>query len=49
MKSNINLYATKEEYYETKKMSSFSMISVACSFIINALIIGYAIITSLAV
>ncbi len=47
MNSNINLYATKEEYYETKRLSSFSMISVAGSLIINILIVGYAIITSL--
>lgn len=47
MKSNVNLYATKEEYYETKRLSAFSMFSVAGSLVINALIIGYAIITSL--
>ena len=47
MNSNINLYATKEEYYETKRLSGFSMLTIAGSFIINALIIGYAVITAL--
>ena len=47
MNSNINLYATKEEYYETKRLSTFSMVSVAGSLIINALIIGYAVISVL--
>lgn len=47
MNSNINLYATKEEYYETKRLSTFSMVSVAGSLIINALIIGYAVISAL--
>ena len=47
MNSNINLYTTKEEYYETKNLSSFSMISIVGSLIINVLIIGYAIINSL--
>ena len=47
MNSNINLYATKEEYYETKRLSTFSMVSVAGSLIINILIVGYAIITTL--
>ena len=47
MNSNINLYATKDEYYETKELSSFSMISIAGSLIINILIVGYAIITTL--
>ena len=47
MNSNVNLYSTKEEYYETKELSSFSMFSIAASLVINILIIGYAIITSL--
>ena len=47
MNSNINLYATQEEYYETKRLSTFSMVSVAGSLIINALIIGYAVISAL--
>ena len=47
MNSNVNLYATKEEYYETKRLSTFSMVSVAGSLIINALIIGYAVISAL--
>ena len=47
MNSNINLYATKEEYYETKRLSTFSMVSVAGSLIINILIIGYAVINTL--
>ena len=47
MNSNVNLYSTKEEYYETKRLSTFSMVSVAGSFIINALIIGYALVSNL--
>ena len=41
------LYNDKENYYEGKKMSVFSMISVAGSFLINALIVGYAIVMSI--
>ena len=47
MNGNINLYANKEEYYETKRLSTFSMVSVAGSLIINVLIIGYAVISAL--
>lgn len=47
MNSNVNLYATKEEYYETKRLSTFSMVSVAGSLIINAFIIVYAVISAL--
>ena len=38
---------TKEEYYEGKRLSAFSMVSVAGSFAINALIIVYAIINTI--
>ena len=41
------LYNDKGSYYEGKKMSVFSMISVAGSFLINALIVGYAIVMSI--
>ena len=50
MNSNVNLYSNfsdKEEYYKTKRLSTFSMVSVAGSLIINALIIGYAVISAL--
>ena len=46
MKTNLNLYTTKEEYYETKRLSSFSMVSVVGSFLINLLIIGYAVVNA---
>ena len=41
------LYNDKESYYEGKRLSVFSMISVAGSFLINALIVGYAIVMSI--
>ena len=41
------LYSDKENYYEGKRLSVFSMISVGGSFLINALIIGYAVVTSI--
>ena len=50
MNRNIDLYANfadKEEYYKTKRLSTFSMVSVAGSLIINVLIIGYAVISAL--
>ena len=37
----------KEKYYEEKRLSVFSMISVGGSFLINALIIGYAVVASI--
>ena len=40
------VYTSKEEYYERKRLSTFSMVSVAGSFLINALIIVYAIISA---
>ena len=40
------VYTTKEEYYEGKRLSTFSMVSVAGSFLINAIIIVYAIINT---
>ena len=36
-----------ENCYEGKRISVFSMISVAGSFLINALIVGYAIVMSI--
>ena len=41
-----NFYNDKEQYYSEKHLSSFSMVSVAGSFLINALIIVYAIISA---
>ena len=40
-------YNDKERYYSEKHLSSFSIVSVAGSLIINAMIIGYAIISAL--
>ena len=40
-------YSEKENYYEGKRLSVFSMVSVAGSFLINALIIGYAIVSAI--
>lgn len=40
------LYNEKERYYSEKHLSSFSMVSVAGSLIINAMIITYAIISA---
>ncbi len=42
-----NLYNDKDNYYEGKRLSVFSMISVGGSFVINALIIGYAIVSAI--
>ena len=40
-------YNDKERYYSQKHLSSFSMVSVAGSLIINAMIIVYAIVSAL--
>ena len=42
-----NLYNDKENYYEGKSLSVFGAISIGSSFVINALIVGYAIISAL--
>ena len=42
-----NLYSDKESYYGEKRLSVFSMISVGGSFLINFLIIGYAIVSAI--
>lgn len=42
-----NLYNDKESYYEGKRPSDSSMMLVGASFLINALIIGYAIVSAI--
>ncbi len=42
-----NLYSDKESCYEEKPLSVFFVVSVGGSFLINALIIGYAIVSTI--
>lgn len=41
------LYDDKESYYDEKRSSVFSIVTLGVSFLINALIIGYAILSSI--
>ena len=41
------LYNDKENYYEGKRLSVFGAVSVGGSFVINAFIIGYAIVSAI--
>ena len=42
-----NLYNDKENYYTEKRLSVFGAVSVGGSFLINVLIIGYAIVSAI--
>ena len=42
-----NLYNDKDSYYENKHLSGTSSVLVGISFLINALIIGYAIVSAI--
>ena len=42
-----SLYNDKENYYEGKQLSVFSMISIGGSFLINVLIVTYAIVSAI--